>query len=221
MGMPVSSRRRSSSPRRRAPPPVRAIPRSMTSPASSGGHLSRVVLTASMISASGSSMARRISSAEITMVFGSPLTRSRPRISALGSSAEGYADPSAILISSAVRSPSISEYSFLPKVMMAWSSSSPPIRIDCEVTMPPSEMTATRGAPPAEVHHHVAGRLVDRQPGPDRRGHGLLDDVDAPRARLVAGLLHRALFDAGDAARHRDNNARFGQVTAFVHLLDE
>ena len=40
------------------------------------------------------------------------------------------------------------EYSFLPKVMMAWSSSSPPIRIDCEVTIPPREMTATSVVPP-------------------------------------------------------------------------
>jgi len=42
----------------------------------------------------------------------------------------------------------MSEYSFFPKVMMAWSSSSPPIRIDWEVTMPPSEITATSVVPP-------------------------------------------------------------------------
>src|ERR1022692_964469 len=147
-GMPVSSRIRSSSPRSRAPPPVSTIPRSMTSPASSGGHLSSVVLTASTIRFSGSSIARRTSSAEISVVFGSPLTRSLPRISARGSSAEGNAEPIAILISSAVRSPSMSEYSFLPKVMIAWSISSPPMRIDCEVTIPPREITATSVVPP-------------------------------------------------------------------------
>ena len=54
----------------------------------------------------------------------------------------------AILISSAVRSPSIREYSFLAKVMIAWSSSSPPTRIDWLVTMPPSEMMATSVVPP-------------------------------------------------------------------------
>jgi hypothetical protein len=32
--------------------------------------------------------------------------------------------------------------------MIASSSSSPPTRIDCEVTMPPSEMTATSVVPP-------------------------------------------------------------------------
>jgi hypothetical protein len=105
-------------------------------------------LTASTITLSGSSIARRISSAEITIVFGSPLTRSLPRISAFGSSSVGKAEPIAILISSAVRSPSMSEYSFFPKVMIAWSSSSPPTRIVCEVTMPPREITATSVVPP-------------------------------------------------------------------------
>jgi hypothetical protein len=32
----------------------------------------------------------------------------------------------------------MSECSFLPKAMIAWSSSSPPILMDWEVTMPPS-----------------------------------------------------------------------------------
>ena len=85
----------------------------MTSPESSGGHLSRVVFTASTMALTGSSMALRISSALTTIVFGRPETRSRPRISACGSSGIGNAEPIAILISSAVRSPSISEYSFL------------------------------------------------------------------------------------------------------------
>jgi hypothetical protein len=60
----------------------------------------------------GSSIALRISSAPTVMVLGRPLTRSRPRISVLGSSGSGNAEPMAILISSEVRSPSISEYSF-------------------------------------------------------------------------------------------------------------
>ena len=32
--------------------------------------------------------------------------------------------------------------------MMAWSSSSPPILIDADVTIPPSEITATSVVPP-------------------------------------------------------------------------
>ncbi len=43
---------------------------------------------------------------DTTTVFGRPLTRSRPRISACGSSADAHAEPMAIFTSSAVRSPS-------------------------------------------------------------------------------------------------------------------
>src|ERR687895_463690 len=75
IGMPVSSRSRSSRFFSRAPPPVSATPRSMTSPDSSGGHLSSVVLTASTIALTGSSIARRTSSAEMMIVFGRPLTQ--------------------------------------------------------------------------------------------------------------------------------------------------
>ena len=84
----------------------------MMSPESSGGVRSRVVLTASTTALTGSSIARRISSAVTTTVRGRPVTRSRPRISACGSSGVGKAEPMAILISSAVRSPSMREYSF-------------------------------------------------------------------------------------------------------------
>ena len=120
----------------------------MTSPASSGGQVSSVVFTASTIAPTGSSIALRISSAVTTIVFGRPLTRSRPRISACGSSGLGKAEPISTLISSAVRSPSSREYSFLTYAMTAWSISSPPVRMLCEVTIPPSEMTATSVVPP-------------------------------------------------------------------------
>ena len=52
------------------------------------------------------------------------------------------------MISSAVRSPRARLYSFLTKDTMASSSSSPPMRIDWLVTMPPREMTATSVVPP-------------------------------------------------------------------------
>jgi len=113
IGMLVSCLSRSSSPRSMAPPPVRTIPLSMTSAASSGGVRSRVFLTASTIWLTGSSIALRISSAPMVIVLGRPLTRSRPRMSVVGSSGRGNAEPRLILICSAVRSPSISEYSFL------------------------------------------------------------------------------------------------------------
>ena len=50
--------------------------------------------------------------------------------------------------SSAVRSPIASEYSFLTWLMIASSSSSPPMRSEVDVTMPPSEITATSVVPP-------------------------------------------------------------------------
>ena len=52
------------------------------------------------------------------------------------------------MISSAVRSPRARLYSFLMNWMMASSSSSPPIRTDWLVTIPPSEITATSVVPP-------------------------------------------------------------------------
>ena len=77
------------------------------------------------------------------------------------------------------------------------------------------------GGAAADVDDHVAGRLVDGQPGADRGGHRLLDDVDPAGAGLVAGLLDRALLDGGDAARHADHQPGLGEVAAAVHLLDE
>ncbi len=120
----------------------------MMSADSSGGVRSSVVLMASMMALTGSSIARRISSAVIVMVFGRPLTRSRPLISATSSSGMGKTLAMASLMASEVRSPSSSEYSFLTCWMMASSSSSPPMRMLVEVTMPPREMTATSVVPP-------------------------------------------------------------------------
>ena len=52
------------------------------------------------------------------------------------------------MISSAVRSPSARLNSFFTNETIASSSSSPPMRTDWLVTMPPSEMTATSVVPP-------------------------------------------------------------------------
>ena len=120
----------------------------MMSAASSGGVLSRVTFTASTMAETGSSMASRISSVEVTIVLGRPVTRSRPRISAWSSSSSGQAEPRAILTSSAVRSPRARLYSFLMNWMIASSSSSPPTRTDWLATTPPREMTATSVVPP-------------------------------------------------------------------------
>ncbi|CAB4722184.1 unannotated protein [freshwater metagenome] len=120
----------------------------MMSPASSGGVWSSVVRTASTIACSGSSSAWRTSALDTTTVRGSPETMSRPRISASGSCGSGNAEPSVTLTSSAVRSPSMREYSFFIQATIAASRSSPAVRMERLVTMPPSEMTATSVVPP-------------------------------------------------------------------------
>ena len=88
-----------------------------------------------------------------------------------------------ILICSAVRSPSRRQYSFLMCWMIALSSSSPATRIDCAVTMPPSEMTATSVVPPPMSTTMLPVASWTGQPGADRGGHRLLDDVHLARAR--------------------------------------
>ena len=62
--------------------------------------------------------------------------------------ASGAAEPISSLTSSAVCVPIRSLYSRCTYLTIASSSSSPPTRIDCETTMPPSEMTATSVVPP-------------------------------------------------------------------------
>src|SRR5262249_14511585 len=59
----------------------------------------------------------------------------------------------------------------------------------------------------ADVADHVPGRLADGQPGADGGGSGLLDQVRLPRPRRQRRLLDGALLDAGDAARHADDDA--------------
>ena len=184
---------RSSRPRSSAPPPVSTMPRSMTSPASSGGHLSSVVFTASTIALTGSSMAWRISSAGDDDGLRQPGDQVAAADLGRSSSGSGNAEPIAILISSAVRSPSASEYSFLTYVMIAWSSSSPATRTDWRGDDAAERDHRDLGGAAADVDDHVAGRLVDRQARADRRGHRLLDDV-APRGRrprMAASLTAR------------------------------
>ena len=82
------------------------------------------------------------------IVFGSPETRSRPRISTSTASGSGEAEPASSFTSSAVCAPIASLWRCLQWATSASSSSSPPTRIDCETTIPPSEITATSVVPP-------------------------------------------------------------------------
>ena len=152
---------------------------------------------------------------------GSPETRSRPRISASRSSGPGNAEPRVILTSSAVASPSRSACSFFIQFVIARSSSSPAVRTLRLVTMPPRLITATSVVPPPTSTTMLPVARCTGQPGADRGGHRLLDDVDPAGAGLVAGLLDRPLLDRGDPARHADDHPRLGEVAAAVHQRDE
>ena len=120
----------------------------MMSPASSGGVRSSVSLTAATIWLTGSSSAARISVEVSSIVFGRPVTRSRPRISVTASSRHrgGGADLELDLLGG--RWPINSLCWCLQWATIASSISSPPTRIDSETTIPPSEITATSLVPP-------------------------------------------------------------------------
>ena len=76
------------------------------------------------------------------------------------------------------------------------------------------------GRAAADVDDHVPGRLGDGEPGADRGGHRLLDQVRLARAGRQRRLLDRALLDAGHAGRDADDDARMREAV-LVHLLDE
>ena len=63
--------------------------------------------------------------------------------------------------------------------------------------------------------------LFDRQARADRRGHGLLHQIDFAGARAISRILHGALFHRRDFAGHADHDARMHQHAPVVRLLDE
>ncbi|MBP1653789.1 MAG: hypothetical protein H6Q28_345 [Bacteroidetes bacterium] len=115
---------------------------------SSGGVRSSVSFTASTIWETGSLRASRISTELASVVFGIPLTRSRPLTLMVISSFSGIAEPTSHLIASPVRSPIRMLWFFLKNWMMALFISSPATRIDSSFTMPESAMTAISVVPP-------------------------------------------------------------------------
>ena len=77
------------------------------------------------------------------------------------------------------------------------------------------------GGAAADVDHHRAGRLGDRQAGADRRRHRLLDQEDPARAGALGRFLDGAALDRGRAGGHADDDLRAGEAAAVVHLADE
>src|SRR5581483_10064682 len=127
-GNPVSCISRTSSFLSSAPPPVSTMPRSTMSADNSGGVRSSATRTALTIVATESASASRISSSVTTMVFGMPSIRFRPLISIVNSSSSGAAEPTSILICSAVRSPISRLYLRLMYCVTASSISLPATR---------------------------------------------------------------------------------------------
>ena len=77
------------------------------------------------------------------------------------------------------------------------------------------------GGAAADVDHHVARRLLDRQAGADRRRHRLLDQVHLAGLGAVGAVLDRALLHLGDLGRHADDDPRPHPDRPVVRLLDE
>src|SRR5262249_25688056 len=77
------------------------------------------------------------------------------------------------------------------------------------------------GRSPADVDDHVARRLGDRKTSADRCGHRLFDEVDLARPGALRALLHRALFDLGDAERDANDDAWLHERATVVRARDE
>ena len=73
----------------------------------------------------------------------------------------------------------------------------------------------------ADIDDHGPGRLGHRQAGPDRRRHGLFDQIDPAGAGAGAGLMDGAPFDDGGARRDADDDLRGGEAAPVMHLADK
>src|SRR3954451_17762949 len=104
--------------------------------------------------------------------------------------------------------------------MIASSSSSPPMRIDCDTTMPPRLMTATSLVPPPVSTTMLPVGSPTGRRAAARGAHRLLDQVRLTGAGGETGLLHCALLDAGHARGDADDHARV-RPPVLVDLLDE
>src|ERR1700676_4009641 len=78
------------------------------------------------------------------------------------------------------------------------------------------------GGAAADVQHHRAARLLNRQTRTDRGGHGLGDDIHAAGAGPFRRFLDGAPFHLGGTEGHAHQNSGAGaQEPIAVHLFDE
>ncbi|MNE27567.1 hypothetical protein D3C80_1209830 [compost metagenome] len=77
------------------------------------------------------------------------------------------------------------------------------------------------GRAAADVDDHRAGRLVDRQAGADRGGHGLVDQADAAGRGVQAGIIDGAALDGRGARGDADDHLGVHEALAVMNLADE
>ena len=114
----------------------------------SGGAFSIVVFTQSTIFIAIGNNTFNISSLDISISTGKPVSRFLPLTFTNVSDSIGYTHPTLIFISSAVLSPINTLYFFLTYFIIASSNLFPAIFIDELTTEPPIDITATSVVPP-------------------------------------------------------------------------
>ena len=89
-------------------------------------------------------------------------------------------------------------------------------------TMPAEAQDRDLGRAAADVDDEAAGRLADRQAGPDRGGHGLLDEARPARPGVEGRVADGALLHLGDAGRDAEQHPRSrDQPDPVVHPVHE
>ncbi len=73
----------------------------------------------------------------------------------------------------------------------------------------------------ADIDHHVARGLGNRQSGADRRHHRLLHQIDFAGLGAISRVFNGALFYLRNLRRHADHDPRVHQHLAVVRLLNE
>ena len=91
---------------------------------------------------------------------------------------------------------------------MAWSSSSPPVRIEVSDTMPESAMTAISVVPPPMSITMLPVGVSTGRPDADRRRHRLGHHQHLLGAGGLGRIAHGAALHLGDARRHADDDLR-------------
>ena len=186
--------------RNSAPPPVKTIPRSATSAASSGGVSSSACLMARTLPPSGSCNASSTSRRAFLLIGAAhfQLADFRRRIGAanflLDAFCGRHTDDDAEIAAHIINNGAI-------KAVAADADGS---RIDDAVQR--NHRHFRRAA--ADIDHHGAVSLIDRNTGANRRRHRFLNQKDLASARALGGITDGALLHLGRAGRHTYQNTR-------------